>query len=139
MRCRGLTIRNFLQRIFYIEILKNLKKQFSFETWTVGWFRVSSIINIKILRTNLSEVLDYHAPVKQKVVRGTDYLLVPFMTKDLSKAIMMKLKAKNQYVKWPSRENFLAFNKAKNKSTSINEKSKIRLFQGSCKIWCNGK
>ena len=61
------------------------------------------------------------------------------MTKDLSKAIMMKLKAKNQYVKWPSRESFLAFNKAKNKSTSINEKSKIRLFQGSCKIWCNGK
>ena len=100
---------------------------------------MSSIINIKSLRTNLSEVLDYHAPVKQKVVRGTDYLLVPFMTKDLSKTIMMKLKAKNQYVKWPSRENFLAFNKAKNKSTSINEKSKIRLFQGSCKIWCNGK
>ena len=43
-----------------------------------------------------SEVLDYHAPVKQKVVRGNQ---APFMTKDLSKAIMRKSKAKNQYVK----------------------------------------
>ena len=41
------------------------------------------------------EVLDYYAPVKQKVVRGNQAL---FMTKDVSKAIMMKLKAKNQYV-----------------------------------------
>ena len=31
----------------------------------------------------------------------------------------MKSKAKNQYVKWPSRENFLAFKKAKNKFTSM--------------------
>ena len=50
------------------------------------------------------------------------------MTKDLSEAIMMKSKAKNQYLKWPSRENFLAFNKAKNKSISINEKVKKRRF-----------
>ena len=62
-----------------------------------------------------------HAPVKQKVVRVIKPL---FMTKDLSKAIMMKSKAKNQYVKWPSRETFLAFKKAKNKCTSINKKAK---------------
>ena len=41
------------------------------------------------------------------------------MTKD-SKAIMMLSKAKNQYIKWPSGEHFLAFRKAKNKFTSIN-------------------
>ena len=112
----------------FIQMLKNLKKQFSFETWTVDWFRVSSLINVKSLTKNFSEVLDYHAPLKQEVVRGIDYLLVSFMTKDLSEAIMMKSKAKNQYVKWPSRENFLAFNKAKNKSISINEKAKKRRF-----------
>ena len=49
-----------------------------------------------------SEVLDYHAPVKKKLVRGNQ---APFMTRDSSKAIMIKSKAKNQYVKWPSREN----------------------------------
>ena len=85
---------------------------------------------------SFSEVLDYHALVKQKVVRGNQ---APLITKDLSKARMMKSKTKNQYVKWPSRENFLAFKKAKNKSTSINEKAKKRLFQGSCKIWRNDK
>ena len=37
---------------------------------------------------------------------------------------MMKLKAKNQYVKWPSRENVLSFKKAKNKCTSINNRDK---------------
>ena len=63
-----------------------------------------------------SEALDYHAPVKQKIVRGNQ---APFMTKD-SKAIMMLSKAKNQYIKWPSGEHFLAFRKAKNKFTSIN-------------------
>ena len=52
---------------------------------------------------------------------------------------MMKSKTKNQYVKWPSGENFLAFKKAKNKSASINEKAKKRQFQGSCKIWRNDK
>ena len=67
-----------------------------------------------------------HAPVKQKVVRVIKPL---FMTKDLSKAIMMKSKAKNQYVKWPSRETFLAFKKAKNKCTSINKKAKKEYFQ----------
>ena len=45
------------------------------------------------------------------------------MTRDLSKAIMIKSKAKNQYVKWPSGENYLAFKKAKNKCTSINKET----------------
>ena len=57
-----------------------------------------------------SEVLDYHAPVKQKVIRCNQ---APFMTKDLSKVIMMKAKTKNQYVQWPSKQNFLAFKRAK--------------------------
>ena len=75
-------------------------------------------------------MLDYHAPVKQKVVRGNQ---APFMTKDLSKAIMMKAKIKNQYVKWASRENYLAFKKAKNKCTSINKKAKKDYFKEATK------
>ena len=77
-----------------------------------------------------SKVLDYHAPVKKKVVRGNQ---APFMTRDLSKAIMIKSKAKNQYVKWPSRENYLAFKKAKNKCTSINKKAKKDYFKEATK------
>ena len=74
-----------------------------------------------------SEILDYHAPVKQKVVRGNQS---PFVTKDLSKAKWwIKSKPKNQYVKWPSRENYLAFIKAKNNRTPINKKVKKDYFR----------
>ena len=56
-------------------------------------------------------VLNKHAPLKYKKVRGNH---APFMTKDLSKAIMNKSKTRNKYHKWPSRENFLAMKRAKN-------------------------
>ena len=36
------------------------------------------------------------------------------MTKKLSKPIMSRSMFKNRYLKWPSRENFLAYKKAKN-------------------------
>ena len=63
-----------------------------------------------------SGVLDYHVRLKKKVIKGNRD---PFTTKDLNKSIMIKSKAKNQYVKWPSRESFLAFKVNKNKYTSI--------------------
>ena len=52
-----------------------------------------------------SLVLDKHAPQKVKKVRENQ---VPFMTKELSKAIMNQSKIRNKYQKWSSRENFLA-------------------------------
>ena len=45
-----------------------------------------------------SEVLNYHAPLKQKSVQGNH---APFITRELSKAIMTKSKVKNSYVKRP--------------------------------------
>ena len=50
-------------------------------------------------------VLNKHTPLKQKKVRGNH---APFITNDLSKAIMNKSKTRNRYLKWPSRKNFLA-------------------------------
>ena len=51
-------------------------------------------------------VLDKYAPIKIKIVSGNE---APFMTKELSKAIMNKYKPKNRYTKWSSRKNFLTF------------------------------
>ena len=48
-------------------------------------------------------LLDKHAPLKVKKVRGNQG---PFMTKQLSKAIMNKSNTRNKYREWPSRENF---------------------------------
>ena len=66
-------------------------------------------------------VLNKHAPLKYKKVRGNH---APFMTKDLSKAIMNKSKTKNKYHKWPSRENFLAMKRAKNFSNNLGKINK---------------
>ena len=50
-------------------------------------------------------VLDKHAPLKTKRVRENQS---PFMTKELRKAVMNKSKTRNKYIKWPSKESFLA-------------------------------
>ena len=55
------------------------------------------------------------------------------MTKDLSRETMMKLKAKNEYVKCPSIQIFLDFKKTKNKYTSINKKVKKDDFRETTK------
>ena len=72
-----------------------------------------------------SEVLNYHEPLKQKLARGNH---APFMTRELSKAIMIKSKAKNSYVKWPSRENFVAYKKSQ-KQTLLTKKAKRTFFK----------
>ena len=77
-----------------------------------------------------SEVLDYHAPVKRKPVRANQ---APFMTRDLSKAIIIKSKANSMYVKCPSTENYLTFKKAKNKCTSIYKKANKDYFEEATK------
>ena len=51
------------------------------------------------------------------------------MTRELSKAIMTKSKVKHSYVKWPSRENFVAYKKAKNKCNSLTRKPKRKFFK----------
>ena len=65
-------------------------------------------------------VLDKYALIKKKIVRGIE---VPFMTKELSKAIMNRSKLKNKYTKWPSRENVLPFKKQKNICKNLNKKT----------------
>ena len=55
-------------------------------------------------------MLNYHAHLKQKSVQGND---APFMTRELSKAIMTKSKVEDSYVKCPSQEELVAYNKTK--------------------------
>ena len=71
-------------------------------------------------------VLDKHAPLKKKRVRGNQS---PFMTKELSKAVMNKSKTRNKYIKWPSRENFLAMKRAKNCCNNLTRTTKNNFFQ----------
>ena len=77
-----------------------------------------------------SNTLEKHATLKFKTIRVNQ---VPFMTKKLSKAIMNKYRLRSKQLKWPSRENFLAYKKLKNKWISLNKKPKKYYFQETTK------
>ena len=70
-------------------------------------------------------VLDRHSPLKWKMIRGNQE---PFMTKQLSKAIMNRCKLRNRYIKWPSKESFLDYKKAKNTCHNLSKFTKKSYF-----------
>ena len=53
-------------------------------------------------------VLNKHAPLKEKKIRGNN---APFMNKTLSKAFMERSKRKNKYNKYPTEKNKAHYNK----------------------------
>ena len=63
-------------------------------------------------------VLDGDSPLKRKMIKGNQG---PFMTKQLSKAVVNRSKLRNRYIKWPSRENFLDYKKAKNTCSNLSK------------------
>ena len=69
-------------------------------------------------------VADHHAPLKNKFVRGND---APFITKQLRKAIMNRSRSKHKYLKFPSRENFLAMKSIKNAKKQILKRQKQKI------------
>ena len=75
-------------------------------------------------------VLDKHAPLKTKRVRGNQS---HFMTKELSKAVINKSKTRNKYIKWPSTENFLAMKRAKSYCNYLTRTTKKSFFQRATK------
>ena len=76
------------------------------------------------------DILNFHVPLKQKQVRGNQ---APFMTKELSKAIMVKSKTRNRYFKWPSRGNYISHKKSQNTCNSLTKKAKKIYFKEATK------
>ena len=85
-------------------------------------------------------VLDMHAPIKTKKVRGNN---APFMTKALSKEIMHRSKLKNNFNKKPTDENKRLYNKQRNFCVALLKKEKrnyynnldLRIFKDNKKFW----
>ena len=71
------------------------------------------------------QVLEKHAPTKQKVVRANDK---PFMTKVLRKAIMRRSFLKNKYQKLKTEESQKAFKKQKNYTNRLLRKEQIKYW-----------
>ena len=68
------------------------------------------------------DILNHHTPWREQQIRGDH---APFMTKELSKGIMEKLKTRNKYLKWSSRENYVSYKKSENKCNSFIKKEKL--------------
>ena len=91
--------KDFDQQNFLRDLDKKLVQGQLYKSCDEPYKKLSEIFN---------DILYYYAPLKEKQVRGNH---APFMTKELSTAIMEKSKARNKYLKWPSRENYLSHKK----------------------------
>ena len=80
-------------------------------------------------QTLLREVLDEHAPIKSKKIRGAQ---PPFMNRTLRKNIMKKQMLRNRYMKNKSASNWEAFKAQRNLTTNIRRKSIKQYFRERC-------
>ena len=79
-----------------------------------------------LVRTNVfSDIVNKHAPLKKKILRGND---VPFMDKELRKAIYTRSRLRNRYFKNPTKNNETFYKKQRNKCVSLREKSITHYF-----------
>ena len=68
------------------------------------------------LTSILCNKFEKHTPLKSKTVRGNQ---APFWQKELNKAIIEKFRLRNRHLKYPSRENVLAYKNIKNKCNNL--------------------
>ena len=66
------------------------------------------------------KVVEKHVPLKKKVLRGNQ---APFMTKELSKEIMVRSRLRNKFNKHKTTENWKAYKAQRNKCVAVRRKS----------------
>ena len=90
------------------------------------------------------KVLDYHAPVKKKILRSNEN---PFMTKSLRKAIMKRSQLKNKFIKKRNKTNWQKYKNQRNFCSNLLKQTKRNYFSNldlnslndSKKFWKNIK
>ena len=73
----------------------------------------------------LMEILNRHAPLKMKYIRGNDQ---PFVTKELRKEHMKRSRLQNKYRKNRTKGNEVAYKKQRNLCVNLLKKSQNFLF-----------
>ena len=106
--------KNFNKNTFLYELEQNLVQRKFY----------SQKNSYDLFTETFKSVADHHAPLKKKFVRSND---APFMTKHLRKAIMKR--CKHKYLKFLSRENFLAMKSMKSKCNSLCKKAETQYFK----------
>ena len=85
-----------------------------------------SDIDLATIRKTFMEFLDKFAPLKKKYIRANHS---SFVTKELSKAIMLRSKLRNQFLKTRTQEPKINYNKQRNLCVSITRKSKRSYYK----------
>ena len=103
-----------------------------YKNFTEGDFRhdllncfEDSTMNYEGFLDIFTRILNRHAPLKQKIIRGNQ---APFITKALSKAIMLRSKLKNIYNKYPTEGNNRLYKKQRNYCVNLLTKEKKRYY-----------
>ena len=76
----------------------------------------SNITKYEGFKKTLMDTLNYHAPIKKKVLRNNN---APFMNKVLTQAFMHRSKLKNRMNQHPTEENRNEYKKQRNKCVSL--------------------
>ena len=81
---------------------------------------------------HFKSILDLHAPLKSKTLWGNQ---APFMSKDLSKAIMTRSRLKNKFNCQKTKANWKAYTLQRNKCVQLHKKAIKITFEDVCQTF----
>ena len=85
-----------------------------------------SELDFVALRKIFMEILDKFAPLKKKYIRANHS---KFVTKELSKTIMLRSKLRNQFLKTKTQDSKMKYNKQRNLCVSLTRKAKRSYYE----------
>ena len=88
--------------------------------------KLGSCENYTKFEGDFLEVFNRHAPLKKRLVRANE---VPYMTKNLRKAIANRSRLENQYFKYKTPDSLIAYKKQKNFCSRLYKKERKRYYK----------
>jgi len=89
------------------------------------YYTLNLELNIEVIEHVLKTVLDIHAPLKSKYIRGNEK---PHMNRSLKRAIMKRTRLWNKYRKTKNSSDLNAYRVQRNIITKMNKKAKLDHF-----------
>ena len=118
-------------KLLNTETTKVLETKFRIELTNILHLNIIDSRNTEFFKNIFLKVLNKQAPIKVKNLRANHS---HFVTKELSKVIMLRSKLRNQYLKWKSEEVRIRFKIQKNLCITLLRKAKHHYYENLRKI-----
>ena len=102
--------KNFNNELFQEDLKKQIGDSINYTKFNIGFLKV----------------LDRHLPLKKRIVRANE---VPYMTKNLRKAIANRSRLENQYYKYKTAESLRAYKRQKNFCSRLYKKERKKYYE----------